>query len=303
MVTSNSTNLFGVSSFIVDASSSQGSFTTVQAAINAASSGKTVFIRPGTYTENLALKTGVNLVAFDADALTPSVTIIGKCTYSSSGTVSLSGIRLQTNADFFLEVTGVLASVVNLSNCYLNCTNNTGISFTTANAAALIDITNSQGDITAVGNAYFASSSTGMLRIYFSRFLNSGSSVTASTISAGSFVTAHCEFDAPLTTSGTSSFSAGHWSCANLGTNTTCLIIGGSGSQAVDRAYLHSGTASAISVGSSLSLSQSTVGSSNANAITGAGTLDVGIVTFISSSSTINTAVVNNLTTKGGTIV
>lgn len=59
--------------YVVDASSTaglQGTFTTVQSAINQASTdgasssvSKTVFIRPGTYTENLTLKTGVSLKA------------------------------------------------------------------------------------------------------------------------------------------------------------------------------------------------------------------------------------------------
>jgi len=33
-----------------------GDFTTIQAAINAATTGQTIFLRPGTYTENPVLK-------------------------------------------------------------------------------------------------------------------------------------------------------------------------------------------------------------------------------------------------------
>src|SRR5215469_17495644 len=83
-----------------------GDFTTITAAINAAVSGQTIFLRPGTYTENPTLKAGVNLAAFDADATTPNVIINGKCSFSSAGTVSISGIELQTNSDFCLAVSG-----------------------------------------------------------------------------------------------------------------------------------------------------------------------------------------------------
>jgi len=52
---------------IVDANG-HGDFSSIQAAISAASSGMTVFVMPGTYTENPTLKAGVNLSAFNTDS-------------------------------------------------------------------------------------------------------------------------------------------------------------------------------------------------------------------------------------------
>ena len=109
-----STNNYGPAKFIVDASAANGTHTTIAAALTSASSGDTIFIRPGTYTENLTLKAGVNLCAFDCDDLTPNVTISGKATFTAAGTVTISGIRLQTNSDFLLAVTGSAASIVHL---------------------------------------------------------------------------------------------------------------------------------------------------------------------------------------------
>ena len=105
--------------FTVDPSGN-GDFTTIAAALTASVSGTDIFIRPGTYTENLTLKAGVNLVGFKGDESTPNVTIIGKLTYTVAGTCTVSNIRLQTISDFFLAVTGSAASVINLENCFLN---------------------------------------------------------------------------------------------------------------------------------------------------------------------------------------
>src|SRR5258708_20620706 len=123
-----STNTFGVAKWIVSATASDGTHTTIASALTSASSGDTIFIRPGTYTENLTLKAGVNLSAFGSDSSqngTGKVIISGTCTMTTAGSVTISGIQLQTNSAALLAVTGTLASVVNLQNCYLNCTNTT----------------------------------------------------------------------------------------------------------------------------------------------------------------------------------
>ena len=77
MVRQTGDNKFGVAKWIVDSTASLGTHTTIAAALTSASSGDTIFIRPGTFTENLTLKAGVDLCAFDCDALTPNVTIDG----------------------------------------------------------------------------------------------------------------------------------------------------------------------------------------------------------------------------------
>jgi pectin methylesterase-like acyl-CoA thioesterase len=58
-----STNNYGPAKFIVSSSAANGTHTTIAAALTSASTGDTIFIRPGTYTENLTLKAGVNLTA------------------------------------------------------------------------------------------------------------------------------------------------------------------------------------------------------------------------------------------------
>ena len=52
----NNDNLFGTARFIVNPTAGLGNYTTIQAAITAASAGDTIFIMPAVYTENLTLK-------------------------------------------------------------------------------------------------------------------------------------------------------------------------------------------------------------------------------------------------------
>lgn len=282
--------------FIV-ASSTNGTganFTSIQSAINAAQGtgvNSTVFLQPGTYTENLTLVAGVNLAAYTCDALTPNVTIVGKLTHNTAGTVSISGIRLQTNSDFALVVGPAnLASIVNLDNCYLNCTTTTGISFTSASASSAINITNCKGDLGTTGIAVYSMSSAGTLNIRNLFFTNSGGSSTANTQSAGLVALARSQIVNPITTSSTAAVTLTYNTLDSSTQNATPLTLGGSGSQVIRFSTISGGTASAASISTTATIDLCEIISSNANAITGAGTLNYSNLTFSGSSSTINTS-------------
>jgi len=298
-----STNTFCEAKFLVDPDASQGGYTTISTALTAASSGSTIFIRPGTYTENLTLKAGVNLCAYDCDALTPNVIILGKCTYTGAGTVSISGIQLKTNSDFFLAVTGSAASIVNLRNCYLNVNNNTGISFTSSGAGNQINIENCYGETGTTGITYFTMTSTGTMFIQNCHFENSGNSVTNSTNSAGSVYINSSRFVCPgITTTSTGAIQIKNSDIlvAAAG-NTTMITHGGSASNSfIYNSFIGSGTASAVSIGSTLIMGGCVVDSSNTNAITGAGTLLNAGISFSNSSDTINTTTQTARTFRSG---
>ena len=296
-----STNNYGPMKFIVDGTTpANGTHSTIAAALTSASSGDTIFIRPGTYTENLTLKVGVNLCANTCDALTPNVTISGTCTLTAAGTVSISGIRLQTNSAALLAVTGSAASIVNLNNCYLNCTNNTGITFSSSSASSLITITDCKGNLGTTGIGLFSNSGSGTMNFYNSFFSNTGASTTASTCSSGSLNLDQSEFTFPLTYSST---GTGTWEHSRISTSTqnvTAANLNG-GSIPIKWCRFESGSASAISIASvSAFMEFCTISSSNTNAITGAGTLNYSQLSFNSSSSTINVTTQTPLTTKYG---
>jgi hypothetical protein len=281
---------------IVDATG-HGDFTTIQAAINAASSGQTIFIRPGTYTENPALKAGVNLSAYDCDAITPNVTILGKCTFSTAGDIVMSGINFQTNSDFAIAVTGSAASFVQLDNCYITASNNTAISFTSSSSSSELRLYRCLGDVTTTGIAYFAHSAAGNLRMFYCDWTNSGNSTTASTMSGtGNYLAYYCHFNTAFSTSGTTSgFNFNFCYINTAAINTTCITQNSTnlGSNCND-CVIFSGTASAISIGAgaTLGVDRLSVSSGNTNAITGSGILEYGIIVYSGSSST------NNVTTQ-----
>lgn len=289
-----STNNYGPAKFIVDGTTTaNGTHSTIAAALTSASSGDTIFIRPGTYTENLTLKAGVNLTAYGCDSslnATGKVIISGTCTFTAAGSVSLSGIQLQTNSAALLAVTGSAASIVNLENCYLNISNNDGITFSSSDAGARINMYRCNGNIGTTGIKFCAMSSAGVFNKYYTHITNSGASTTAATASAGTCIWEYSKFEFPFTTSGTNLVAFNMCGINTLATNTLALTIGGSGStNRLGQSVVVSGSASAVTVSTNLAVQDCDINSSNTNAITGAGAIVYSGVVFSSTSSTINT--------------
>jgi len=294
-----STGTFCEAKWVVSATAGQGTHTTISAALAASASGDTIFIRDGTYTENPSLVAGVSLVAYVGDSLTPNVTIVGNCTFSSAGTVSISGIRLQTNSAALLTVSGSAASIVNLYGCYLNCSNNTGITFSSSSSSAQITITSCGGNIGTTGISYFTMTSTGTLYIFDSQLFNSGLSVTASTNSSGTSIINSSYLLFPLTTTGTATIQTLN-TTVFVGGNGTGITHGGTGgSSYCMNCNVETGTASSISIGAgaTLTVCNTQVSSSNTNALTGSGILKYAFIAFYGSSSGHNVSTETALST------
>ncbi len=292
-----------LTSLVVDPSVTvglRGTFSTIATALTAATSGQTIFIRPGTYTENLTLKAGVNLTAFGSDSSlnqTGKVIISGKATLTTAGTVKISGIQLQTNSDFLLAVTGSAASIVNLQNCNLNCTNNTGISFSTSNSSGMINLNGCTGNLGTTGIGLYSSSSTGTININNSNITNSGASTTVSTNSAGIANFVYSVIMSPVSNSSTGVVNVNFSLISTVAQNVIGLTTAGSGTSSANFAYLSSGSASAASVGAGTTLfcAFCNLSSSNTNFITGAGT-----VTYLGLQPGSNPTSINNVTTQNG---
>lgn len=225
-------NKFGTCDFIVDPTPGLGSYQTIGAALSAAVAGQTIFIRPGTYTENLTLKAGVNLVGYPADADSPIAQIVGKISASYSGSSSISGIRLDTNSDYCLSVTGS-STALYLESCLVISVNNNAVNVTNgllyfyncegSNQSSSYNIFNVSGGLIQLNNFIGAVKSYGTIG---SGSVISGGTIAAvytifneslSSSSAGYFELLNCEVNGALSTSGTSS------------TNTAayCTILGG----------------------------------------------------------------------------
>jgi hypothetical protein len=292
------TNTFTTAKWIVSPTASDGTHTTIASALTSASSGDTIFIRPGTYTENPTLKAGVNLTAFGSDGSLNgigNVIINGTCTLTTAGTVTISGIQLQTNSAALLAVTGSAASIVNLQNCYLNCSNNSGITFSSSSSSAQININNCFGNLGTTGINLFSHSGAGQLLFYYSRFTNLGGSTTASTASAGALISVWSNFSSPVTTSSTNAMSMYQTIIDSTAQNVTPLTVGGSGTQGIALSQFYAGTASAISISSTANVFSTFVSSTNTHAITGGGSLNYSNISFANGGS-----VLINVTTQNG---
>lgn len=284
--------------FIV-ASSTAGTganFTTIASAIASAQGtgiNSTIFLQPGTYTENFTLPAGINLSAYICDAFTPNVTIVGTITCTTAGSRSISGIRLQTNSAAILSVTGIAATIVNIFNCYLNCTNNTGITYSSSSGSSAINIMNCNGDLGTTGISYFTATGTGLIRINSGIYTNTGGSTTASTTSACTVFLEYLQNTFPISTSSTGAYSIVQTSVNNSPTNTTSLTTAGTGITNITESNFSSGSASAISVGAGTTvLMTGEINSTNTNAITGSGTFLGPSIAYTNTSS------LNNVSTQ-----
>jgi hypothetical protein len=290
--------------WIVDPLGFNGTHTTISSAITSATSGDTIFLMPGTYTENILLKAGVNLTAFGSDGLTTSlgsgtgvsnVTIIGSVTASYTGNCCISGIQLRTNSAAALITSGTNVGELMLTNCCINASNSTGMTFNSAtifvtffscyflSASTNILFTNTVGPIdfeccvfslSANGTA----SSTATSNIYFNACDMSGFSITTS--STGSVTAVAC-----------------HWL---YGANSL-LSTNGTGTSFIYNSDLESTTATTIIVGpgTTVIVANSEISSSNTNAISGGGILKYSGIVFTSTSSTVNTTTQTPLVSSG----
>lgn len=291
-----SSNNYGPAKFIVSTSQSNGTHTTLAAAMTAASSGDTIFLRDSV-TENVTITPGVNIVGWDGGQLnTPSIT--GKLTMTGAGTSTISNIRLITNSDNFLAVTGSSASIIFLKECYLDCSNNTGITYSSSSSSSSINIYNCYGNIETTGITYWSFTSAGTITLLATFLSNNGATSTASTNTSGVLSFFESTIGVPLSISSSSANSLNANTCTfdSQISNSTVVTTSGTGTSSLLNTVLSSGTASAISVGvgTTLNLYNSVVITSNTNAITGAGTLNYGTLDF-TSSKIINTTTQTNV--------
>lgn len=288
-----SDNRYGTAQLIVAPTLAQGAnYTTIASALAAAVSGQTIFIRPGTYTENITLVAGVDLAAYGGDGLTGIVTISGNVTASYNGIVSITGIRLITNNAACLTVSGSSTSTLYLIGCTITGSNATAMSINAANFA--INVNNSICN-TLSNNLLFAITTIAGIAFRSSQ-VSAGSG--ANTIAAGAVNIFNCTIGTfSITTSTTGGVNCYNSFWDNSGANLICLTFAGTGTGNVFNSSLFAGSASIATIGSGCAMHFNTcaLSSSNTNVLTGAGTLNYGGLTYDSSSSTINTTTRNFL--------
>lgn len=275
MVSNNSTNNFGVSPYVVNATPGKGSYTTIQSAIDAANAagGGTVYIQPGTYTENLTLFDKVDLWGAVGVADTSSCVITGVHTPPTSGALTIRNINLSNATDIFNSNASGTATLI-LIDCFVTVTN--GYTFNLPNwtgTFVAFDVGQGGTDNGEINN-------TGGATVFYTNVTAGKGSANTCTIS-GPFEIFDVAFNCPLTIQGsaTGTINGGSWILNTLTTSNTASVQ-------INNSLLSTGSNISITHNSSspLILGDVSINSSATNVITGTGTVKIGSVTFENSS-------------------
>lgn len=255
-------------------SSAGANQTTIAAALAAASAGDTIFVMPATYTENLTMKAGVNLVGFNGDQLIANVLIVGKITASFSGQASISGIRLQTGGDYAIQITGSNTLTLFITDCNIIGSDNDAISINNANSDVVIRYCSEN---ISTGFKFF-DLAAGFLHID-SNYC-SGSSITSSTAEAGNLLMNYTTISNPIAVSGTCIAEINFCNFDTSLANILGLSLGSSASQTLDSTVFSSGTEASLAVITNAVLSNCSFDSTNVNPVTNSGTVQISNISF-----------------------
>lgn len=271
-----------------DVPNSGGNQTTIAAAITAASSGETIVVMPGStgvYTENITLKAGVNLVGYNGDSSTPTVTINGTVTANTAGRFSLSNLRLQTNGASALVVSGTAALTLNANQCWFNVTDATGITFSNSNGSSFVFLNYCMGNCTTNSVKFFDQSGPGLLSFDYCSLFNFGSSAVACTISNGTFASNYSQVPYGIQTTSAGSSQSFYSSFGGSGVGVIAFDHQGTTGQpcVLSHCDFQATGAAAINVGAGATITlwdTSSINCTLPTPITGTGTLKYNILTF-----------------------
>lgn len=285
------TNLINInpmssSRWIVDPLGFNGTHTTITTAIASATSGDTIILLSGTYTENFTLKSGVNFSSFNINGGAGEATKIkGKIIDNGVACGNIfSGICFETNGDNFISLTASGSSIT-LDRCQLRATDATGMSIS---SGATIQAYLCTGNLSTTGISYCTGAGTMIFR--YCNLTNSGGSTTVTTMSGG-LQFHHSFISSPISITGAGILTAKSSYIDSQTQNATAITTAGTGTSFLYGCTLLSGSASSASIGagSRLEIYDTEISSSNTNAITGAGTVKLGYINYFGTSSVVNT--------------
>jgi hypothetical protein len=290
MPTTTADNNFGVAKWIVSATEGQGTHTTIASALTSASAGDTIFIRTGSYSENITLKAGVDLCSFSSEDYTANVTIIGAVTATFTGTVSISGIRFQDNAATeIVTASGSQQTNLNFSNCYFITPTKSALNITNSNASSVFNVHKCLINNTGSGGLNnYAKSGASVLNLY--RCILTGSNGTNNSCSGGSANLYHCIANVRFNSSTGNSSQNNLFFCSCAAGNNSVFTSNSTGGASSNVIYSRITTGAGVSVtigtGASANIFDSDIDSTNATPITetGTGSLVVTPFTFTNTS-------------------
>ena len=180
-------NTFVFSNFIVSANVGQGNFTTIQSAVNAASSGDTIFIADGVYNEAVTLKPGISITAWSSNSYSSNVKITGGFSYSGTGDVYISNICFSSDNITSINYSGSASGSMNFINCLFICSVNVSIVYSNSSSSSSLALYNCILNDSTNANTPLVSSSPGFIYLYDSLIGNNALNVNPIVISNTTF--------------------------------------------------------------------------------------------------------------------
>lgn len=139
MAQSISTNTFGVARWVVSPDPTQGTHTTISSALTSASSGDIIWVREGTYTENITGVDGVTLQALCSSF--SSVVLEGSLTLAA-GSFSVIGMSISSTGTSAIISSGAGIQSFRATNCQMTSSEATTLSISNSNAASSLTFSN-----------------------------------------------------------------------------------------------------------------------------------------------------------------
>ena len=267
---------FPITPFVVGPVGEAG-YQTIQSAITAANAagGGLVFIQKGTYTENLTLFSGVDLLG----SSNIDTTIVGVHTPPTSGSLSIQGLAL-SSATHILSSAAAGTTELLIYACFITATNGYLFNLLNWTGNLVVDTCGSNG-----ANDGIVSNTAGALVKITNATMGGGTGNTCTMSGAIEFNDVDVQCPVNLVTGAVmTSSDCEYFRTLTLSNNSTFTSFGD---------YFNTGATPAITMSSSgnSSISMALISSSNNPAITGAGagTLTLGDITFSSNSSTAGT--------------
>lgn len=155
---SNPSGQFGASSIVVDPTPGVGSFVTIAAAASAASTGDTIYIRPGTYTESIVFPSGINFIGSTTGSTSSEISIVGNQTFNVVGSLSFENISFSSAAGDTWTYTSPAppGSTLELNSCSITASSGNALSSSPV-GATIQNLNIGNSTLSASGNAINAS--------------------------------------------------------------------------------------------------------------------------------------------------
>lgn len=283
MVSNNSTNNFGISRYIVSQTPGRGSYTSIQSAINAANAagGGTIYVEPGSYTEDLTFFDKIELVGSVGIEDAGNIQLTGTHTPPASGSISIKEFQLNSSTDIF-NSTAPGSGVISLFEVTFNVTD--GYVFNLPNWTGSLKI----NDAGSIGTNDGVVNNTGGATVFTNNCqIGAGNTRTFTANGNVRMDLTYIVCPVSLSGSGTNSFNfAIFGDTLTVSDNASVSVFLGNFINASNPALVTTSSQTVV-------LNQCSIASSIANAIQGTGSVELVSVGYTQESGIQNTITVN----------